>query len=99
MDLNVIRNMDAIDENSVISREGSSNGTKMTSSIINYEEVKRRQVVKNQARMRECGLCRGTIISLPCHCSSTHTCKETVTLCLKVHERNALCLGQIEISW
>ncbi len=56
MDLNVIRDMDATDENSVTSKEGSSNGTEMTSSIVSYEEVKRRQVVKNQAHMRECGL-------------------------------------------
>jgi hypothetical protein len=41
----------------------------------------------------------GTVSSLPCHCSSTHTCRETITLCLKVHERDALCLGQNEISW
>jgi hypothetical protein len=47
MDLNVIRDMDATDENSVTSKEGSSNGTEMTSSIVSYEEVKRRQVVKN----------------------------------------------------
>jgi hypothetical protein len=56
MDLDITRNMDATNENSVTSREGSSNGTEMTSSIVSYEEVRRRQVAKNQARMRECGL-------------------------------------------
>jgi hypothetical protein len=56
MDLDITRDMDAINENSVTSREGSSNGIEMTSSIVSYEEVKRRQVAKNQARMRECGL-------------------------------------------
>jgi hypothetical protein len=56
MDLNITKDMDATNENSVTSREGSSNGTEMTSSIVNYKEVKRRQVVKNQARMKECGL-------------------------------------------
>jgi hypothetical protein len=47
MDLDVTRDMDAIDGNIVTSREGSSNGTKMTSSSVNYEEVRRRQVAKN----------------------------------------------------
>jgi hypothetical protein len=47
MDLDVTRDMDATDENSVTSREGSSNGTKMTSSIIRYKEVRRHQVAKN----------------------------------------------------
>jgi hypothetical protein len=56
MDLDITRDMDAIDENSVTNREGSSNGTKMTSSIVNYEEVRRRQVAKKQARMKKCGL-------------------------------------------
>jgi hypothetical protein len=56
MDLDVTRDMDATDENSVTSREGNLNGTEMTSSIVNYEEVRRHQVAKNQAHMRECGL-------------------------------------------
>ncbi len=56
MDLDITKNMDAIDENSVTNREGSSNGTKMTSSIVSYEEVRRHQVVKNQAHMKKCGL-------------------------------------------
>ncbi len=56
MDLNVTKDMDATNENSVTNREGSSNGTKMTSSIVNYEEVRRCQVVKNQARMKKCDL-------------------------------------------
>ncbi len=56
MDLDVTRDMDATNENSVTSREGSSNGTEMTSSIVSYKEVRRCQVAKNQARMRECGL-------------------------------------------
>ncbi len=56
MDPDVTRDIFATDENNVTSREGSSNGTKMTSSIVNYEEVKRRQVAKNQACMQECGL-------------------------------------------
>jgi hypothetical protein len=56
MDLDVTRDMDATNENNVITREGSSNGTEMTSSIVSYEEVRRRQVAKNQARMRKCGL-------------------------------------------
>jgi hypothetical protein len=56
MDLDVTRDIFAIDENSVTNREGSSNGTKMTSSIISYKEVRRRQVAKNQAHMRKCGL-------------------------------------------
>ncbi len=56
MDLDITRNMDATDENSVTSREGSSNGTEMTSSIVSYEEVKRCQVVKNQACMKDYGL-------------------------------------------
>jgi len=56
MDWDIIRDMDATNKNSVTSREGSSNGTKMTSSIVNYEEVRRRQVTNNQACMRECGL-------------------------------------------
>jgi hypothetical protein len=56
MDLDITRDMDATDENSVINREGSLNGTKMTSFIVSYEEVKGRQVAKSQARMRECGL-------------------------------------------
>jgi hypothetical protein len=55
MDTNVTRDIFATNENSVTNREGSLNGTKMTSPIINYEEVKRRQVAKNQAHMRECG--------------------------------------------
>jgi hypothetical protein len=56
MDLDVTRDMDATNENNVTSREGSLNGVEMTSSIVSYEEVRRRQVAKNQARMRECGL-------------------------------------------
>ncbi len=56
MDLDVTRGMDTIDENNVTSREGSSNGIEMTSSIVSYKEVKRCQVVNNQARMRKCGL-------------------------------------------
>jgi hypothetical protein len=56
MDLNITRNIFATDENSVISREGNSNGTKMTSSIISYEEVKSYQVAKNQTHMQKCGL-------------------------------------------
>jgi hypothetical protein len=51
MDLDVTRDMDVTDENSVTNREGSSNGTEMTSSIVSYE-VKRCQVAKNHARMR-----------------------------------------------
>jgi hypothetical protein len=51
MDPNVTKNVFAIDENNVTSRGGSSNGTKMTSSIVSYEEVKRCQVAKNQAHM------------------------------------------------
>jgi hypothetical protein len=47
MDLDVTRDMDATDENNVTSREGNSNGTKMTSSIVNYKEVRKRQVTKN----------------------------------------------------
>jgi hypothetical protein len=39
--------MDATDENSVTNREGSSNGTEMTSFIVSYEEVRRCQVAKN----------------------------------------------------
>jgi len=56
MDLNVTKDMDATDENNVTSKEGSSNGTKMTSFIVSYEEVKRHQVTKNHAHMKECGL-------------------------------------------
>jgi hypothetical protein len=48
MNLDVTRDMDATDENSVTSREGSSNGIEMTSSIVSYKEVKRHQVAKNQ---------------------------------------------------
>jgi hypothetical protein len=44
MDLNVTKNMDATDENNVTSKEGSSNGTKMTSFIVSYEEVRRHQL-------------------------------------------------------
>jgi hypothetical protein len=47
MDLEVTKDMDATNENSVTNREGSLNGTKMTSSIISYKAVRRRQVVKN----------------------------------------------------
>jgi hypothetical protein len=47
MDLGITRDMDATDENSVTSREGSLNGIEMTSSIVSYKEVKRRQVAKN----------------------------------------------------
>jgi hypothetical protein len=47
MDLEVTKDMDAIDENSVTSREGSSNGIEMTSSIVNYKEVRMHQVAKN----------------------------------------------------
>ncbi len=47
MDLDVTIDMDATNENSFTSREGSSNGTKMTSFIVSYKEVKRRQVVEN----------------------------------------------------
>jgi hypothetical protein len=47
MDLNVIRDMDATNENNFISREGSLNGIEMTSSIVSYKEVKRCQVVEN----------------------------------------------------
>jgi len=46
MDLDVTRDMDATDENSVTSREGSSNGIEMTSFIVSYEEVRRCQVAK-----------------------------------------------------
>jgi hypothetical protein len=56
MDPNITRDIFAIDEISVTNREGSLNGTEMTSSIVSYEEVKRHQVAKNQARMQECGL-------------------------------------------
>jgi hypothetical protein len=56
MDLDITRDMDAYDENSVTNREGSSNGIEMTSSIVTYKEVRRRQVAKNQAHMKECGL-------------------------------------------
>jgi hypothetical protein len=56
MDLDVTRDIFATDENSVTSREGSLNGTKMTSSIVSYEEVKKHQVAKNQACTQECGL-------------------------------------------
>jgi hypothetical protein len=45
--IEVIRGMDATDENSVISREGSLNGTEMTSFIVSYEEVRRCQIAKN----------------------------------------------------
>jgi hypothetical protein len=51
MDPDVTRDICATDENSVTNREGSSNGTKMTASIVSYEEVKRHQVAKNQACM------------------------------------------------
>jgi len=47
MNLDVIRDMDATNENSVTNREGSSNGIEMTSSIVSYKEVKRCQVAKN----------------------------------------------------
>ncbi len=47
MDLDITTDVDATDENNVTNREGSSNGTKMTSSIVSYEEVKRHQVAKN----------------------------------------------------
>ncbi len=40
MDLDITKDIFAIDENSVISREGSSNGTEMTSFIVSYEEVR-----------------------------------------------------------
>ncbi len=56
MDLNVTRDIFATNENSVTSREGSSNGTDLTSSIVSYEEIRRCQVAKNQACMKECGL-------------------------------------------
>ncbi len=78
MDLDVTRDIFAIDENSVINREGKSNGTEMTSSIVNQEEVKRRQVAKNQthAKVWLVTSCQGTVSSLPCHCSSFRTCRE-----------------------
>jgi hypothetical protein len=44
MDLDVTRNMDATDENSVTNKRGSLNGAELTSYIVSYEEVKRRQV-------------------------------------------------------
>jgi hypothetical protein len=44
--------MDAIDESSVTIKEGNSNGIEMTSFIVNYEEVRRHQVAKNQACTR-----------------------------------------------
>jgi len=47
MDLDITRDIFATDENSVTSREGSLNGTEMTSSIVNYKEVRRRQVTNN----------------------------------------------------
>jgi len=56
MDPVVTRDVFAIDENNATSREGSSNGADMTSTVVSYEEVRRRQIAKNQARMRECGL-------------------------------------------
>jgi hypothetical protein len=56
MELDVTRDIFAIDENSVISREGSSNGTEMTSCIVSYKEVKRHKVTNNQDHMQECGL-------------------------------------------
>jgi hypothetical protein len=56
MDLDITRDMDATNENSVTSKEGSLNGTEMTSSIVSYKEVRRYQVAKNQAHMKECGL-------------------------------------------
>jgi hypothetical protein len=102
MDLDITRDIFAIDENNVTSREGSSNGTEMTSFIVSYEEVRRCQVAKKPSKYAKMWLVtsyRGTVSSLPCHCSSIHTCRETITLCLKVHERVALCLGQIEILW
>jgi hypothetical protein len=47
MDLDITRDMDATNENSVTSREGSLNGIEMTSSIVSYKEVRRCQVAKN----------------------------------------------------
>ncbi len=51
MDLNVTKDINATDENNVTSKEGSSNGKKLTSFIVSYEEVRRRQVTKNQTHM------------------------------------------------
>jgi len=56
MDLDVTKDTDATNENSVTSREGSLNGIEMTSFIVSYEEVRRHQIAKIQAHMRECGL-------------------------------------------
>jgi hypothetical protein len=70
MDLDVTRNIFATDENSVISREGNSNGTKMTSSIISCKEP------TTYAKMWLAASHQGTISSLPCHCNSNHTCRE-----------------------
>jgi hypothetical protein len=46
MDPDVTKDIFATNENSVTNREGSSNGIEMTSSIVNYEEVKRHQVAR-----------------------------------------------------
>ncbi len=56
MDPVVTRDVFATDENSATSREGSSNGADTTSIVVSYEEVRRRQIAKNQACMRKCGL-------------------------------------------
>jgi hypothetical protein len=43
-------------ENSVSNKEGSLNGAKTTSTLVNYEEVRRLQMVKLQTCMLEMGL-------------------------------------------
>jgi hypothetical protein len=73
MDVDITRDIFATNENSVIIREGSSNGTKMTSSIVNYEEVRRRQVA----------ITRHICESVTC-CKLSKNCKLT-TLPLQLH--------------